>query len=731
MAANLRIQRSKRRRPIPTSDPGKREPSESRAYAETLGNRPFQLAEFRVDPELNRVCRGQEETRITPRTMEVLLALGSRAGEVMSRDEIFDQVWGDVIVGDEALTRCVADLRKAFGDTPSAARYIRTIPKKGYCLVPDPEPLPGRQGVLERLWRVSPENDRSFRGRRFRPLVLGVLAATLVAALAAGYSQLVLDPESPLAARPLTTYPGVEIDPRLDQQGERVVYARRHGPKHQLDLFVQDIASGKVLQITDDAASDFSPSWSPEGNRIAFIRTSQGGCEFVIRQLADSHERVLGSCGNNPTSDLIWSPSGEWLAYTDRKSDGEPFGIYLIDPHNGDRHLLVQPDGEHWGDKVPAFSPDGTHIAFVRSVGLGAQDLFVIPTTGGNLRRVTREAQTLGGHTWSSDGENLIYSSLQGGHWGLWRVPIAGGEPVWLPLSSYQPRAPHMAPEGNRLVFEDDREDLDLVSVGVSSTSGSPLPTIDSTRLDLFPQQSPSGRRMVFVSDRSGNRELWLKDREGVHRLTHLKGNFTGPPRWSPGEDSILFDNRAGPESHLFLVGVNDAKVRQLTHAGSSNLFPSYSRDGRFIYFGSNRSGRWQVWKMPAEGGPAVQITSEGGYGGQESADGRWLYFCKFNRPGLWALSLESGQESFLNSTLRLTDRTHWGSHSRGLYFIRSGAQGRELARLPAPGEEVEILSHLGDIDLGPGFSLDADADRLLLSQARTWEQDVILIEVD
>jgi len=91
-----------------------------------------------------------------------------------------------------------------------------------------------------------------------------------------------------------------------------------------------------------------------------------------------------------------------------------------------------------------------------------------------------------------------------------------------------------------------------------------------------------------------------------------------------------------------------------VTHEASDEDHPRSPRDGRFIYFTSDRSGRWQIWKMPADSGPAVQVTRGGGFSAQESWDARHLYYSKLPRDrafsvvggGVWRVPVEGGEET-------------------------------------------------------------------------------------
>jgi DNA-binding winged helix-turn-helix (wHTH) protein len=120
-------------------------------------NAPFRLGEFRVDPQRNRVSGPGEESALQPKVIDVLCALAERHGEVVSRSELIDAVWGKEFGADESLTRAISQLRKVFGDARGEPRIIETIPKRGYRLIAAPAPVeavPERLAPARRRWRL-------------------------------------------------------------------------------------------------------------------------------------------------------------------------------------------------------------------------------------------------------------------------------------------------------------------------------------------------------------------------------------------------------------------------------------------------------------------------------------------------------------------------------------------------------------------------------------------------
>jgi Tol biopolymer transport system component len=203
-----------------------------------------------------------------------------------------------------------------------------------------------------------------------------------------------------------------------------------------------------------------------------------------------------------------------------------------------------------------------------------------------------------------------------------------------------------------------------------SDKKSAPSRFIASTEPDQEPQFSPDGTKIVFTSARSGNYEIWVCDREGRNpvQLTSFNGPELGSPRLSPDSRWIAFDSPKAGNYDIYVISTAGGRPRRLTSGPSSNVRPSWSQNGRSVYFGSNRSGDWQIWKQPAQGGTAVQVTkAKGAREAFESLDGRFVYYAKLDVPGIWKVLVAGGEEA------RVLDRggqSVWALTGQGICFI-------------------------------------------------------------
>jgi len=199
--------------------------------------------------------------------------------------------------------------------------------------------------------------------------------------------------------------------------------------------------------------------------------------------------------------------------------------------------------------------------------------------------------------------------------------------------------------------------------------------------------------------------------------VTSFHGPDVTTPRWSPDGRRIAFDSNAeGGEFDIWVIGVDGGKpVRMTTHPANDGD-PSWSHDGRWIYFDSVRTGEQQVWKMPADGGEAIQLTRDGGYAPLESPDGRFLYYTKdLWHTSLWKVPLAGGQTTKVLEGL--SAYINLAIVEKGIYFVpvHDAASGYSIQFLDFQTNKIKQIAsfdrpigsgHLGD-DGGLAISPD------------------------
>ena len=119
----------------------------------------LRIGEWRVDPALGQISRDGECTRLEARTMRLLLCLAEHAGQVVSIDDLLNEVWSGVIVTPDSVYQAVTSLRRVLGDDPKQPSYIATAPRLGYRMVAKVEPWVEGSGTLAAS--ISREKEES------------------------------------------------------------------------------------------------------------------------------------------------------------------------------------------------------------------------------------------------------------------------------------------------------------------------------------------------------------------------------------------------------------------------------------------------------------------------------------------------------------------------------------------------------------------------------------------
>jgi Tol biopolymer transport system component/DNA-binding winged helix-turn-helix (wHTH) protein len=725
----------------------------------------YEFGPFRLDAEEQLLLRGGEVVQLTPKAFDLLLALVERHGRLLPKDELLKLVWPDSFVEEANLASNVSQLRKALGEGENGHRYIETVPKRGYRFVASVEEVKDEiatssgqaSQAVERIPEAESQATQNERvavqpkGRRALGKRLIWLTTSLMLALALGVTfwlvvaRTTRKPPTPLPRiTPLTAFPGQEMQPAISPDGDRVAFFWNGGQGENTDIYVQVRGAGAPLRLTATPANESSPAWSPDGRFIAFLSQSGARNEvFVIPAMGGNERKVYEAEANPYVKAALWARLSGWvsddlLAVVDRSSTAEAFSIFLISLSSGEKRRLTSPPAGYAGDTDPTLSPDGQTLAFLRSrnfTGFASmRDIYVVPVSGGEPRRLTSDNRPISGLTWEADGRSIVFSSNRGGLYSLWRIAALGGEPEPLPAVGDKAFLPAISRRGDRLAFMQLMLDVNVWRIpGPMANPQRASVLISSTRWDVDPQFSTDSKRIVFSSDRTGIHEIWVCDVEGLNpvQLTYLGGRGSTSPRWSHDGQYIAFDSRVESHADIYVISATGGVPRRLTTETSEDVRPSWSRDGRRIYFGSNRSGDWQVWKAPAEGGQAVQLTRNGGREAFESPDGRFVYYTKQGgTQGVWRVPVEGGEEILVFDE---GQQGLWGVISQGICFIHPEEDSPWTVRFFSFATRRVTKVATLDKEVGKfglkGSSVSADGRSILFAYADHSNCDIILAE--
>ncbi len=491
-----------------------------------------------------------------------------------------------------------------------------------------------------------------------RPWIWWAIAGAVLAGVAGFLFTLSRSKPPAPGSRLFTAYRGYQTSPAFSPDGRTLAFSWGGSDGANVDIYLQPLDADTPLRLTTAPEKERSPVWLPDGQHIGFLRdAAPDHFAVMVVPLQGAGERrvaeIRGSLTGPPA--VVWRRDGKKIITSEPVSAGGSLQIVEIALDSGTRRVLVPPQGGSAGapgDDEVSLSPDGKSLAFRRRTASVVGDVFIAPASGGEARAITHDRTGINGLAWSRDGRALIVSSQrQSSLVRLWRFPTNGDTPVCLTDAALAASYPAVNPRDGQIAYAARFFDTNIWRIDLKGASPARR-LIASNLLDSSPQYSPDGQRIAFRSNRTGNDEIWTADAAGGSpvRLTSFGGPVTGSPHWSPNGQYLVFDSRPDGSADIFMIPAGGGTSRKLTTESSNEVTPSFSADGKSIYFASDRSGAWQIWKQAVDSGAAQQITANGGFAPQESADGRWVYYAKLDASGLFRIAAGGAERDVMPS---------------------------------------------------------------------------------
>jgi Tol biopolymer transport system component/DNA-binding winged helix-turn-helix (wHTH) protein len=536
-----------------------------------------------IDRELHHIRKSGALVEVEPKSFRVLEYLIEHRHRVVPKEELIDKIWEGAAVTDNALTRVIAQIRKALGDDARQARYIETVPTIGYRFIfPITPDAPAAT--------TPPPGDEN---REPRPINWLVPVGALIAIIGAWFMPYIKSllpssgkPKPPRTAQ-FTTSKGLDMHPSFSPDSSSVVFTSDKTGK--FELYIRQVDGGREIPITSDSKQNIEPSWSPDGKSVVY--TQMATQSIYVMPALGGLPRKLTDFGSQPA----WSPDSRQIVF---RSEGVTSlanpelmpgtypTLWLVPAEGGKPEPLTQPGITPGRQTLPRFTPKGDHVAFLSIHRFEGGAVWEINLDTRKAAPIAIPNLAVSAFAYDADGASLYLighnPETPAGLYRLRRNPstrAALAEPELLTRIDFiQVRDLAVNAQFNRLAYMATRSTSHIWHVDLQGKSE--LLIEDATFRVTEPTWAPDGRKLAYILRKFGTLgDIYVSDADGGN-ATQITRN-PGPDHfttWAPDGQSIWYFALAPPRTEIRRVSFSDGAERTVasfpTKGGQTRISP-------------------------------------------------------------------------------------------------------------------------------------------------------------
>ena len=370
--------------------------------------------------------------------------------------------------------------------------------------------------------------------------------------------------------------------------------------------------------LTDDAGVETDPAISPDGSTVAYTRLQKNQTDVYAQRIGGRNAFAIAADPDRNEAAPAFSPEGSHVAF---HLSGGPGGIFVAGA-TGESARRLSDFGFH-----PSWSPDGRQIVFCTeeitspTARTSTSALWVVDAAGGAPRKISDGDGVQA--TFAPAGDRLVYWAVDTGQRDIFTIPVGGGERVALTSDPAIDWNPRWSADGRSVYFASDRGGAMniwrlAVDPGSGRAIGAPEPVTASVTGADQPSLSRDGGRMVFRSAQVSLNPAAVPFDPATERFGPLTPIFDRsgsliPTSVSPDGKWLALWNVLDPQEDVFIARPDGSDLRRLTNDAFRDRWPQWSPDGSELAFYSNRTDSYSIWSIRPDASNLRQITGQKG----------------------------------------------------------------------------------------------------------------------
>ncbi|HUP27304.1 MAG TPA: hypothetical protein VM409_02640 [Chloroflexia bacterium] len=311
--------------------------------------------------------------------------------------------------------------------------------------------------------------------------------------------------------------------------GGRISFVRSSPDGRTRDLYVVNADGTNQQQITRDIVVEGATAWSPDGRRI-IAQASIEGTSRVVRFTIGPDNKPVAAESVQLTADVqadsvlpAWSPDGKHIAFQS-KTDGADYQVFVMDADGNNKHRVS--DGKGYAG-WPTWSPDGKLILYIQGGKPdpgSVKEVYAVPPSGDNPRQLTSAGKDAGRPAWSPDGSLILYLQNNGDKSTIMLANADGSSPRVLVEASRNP-SPQFSPDGKTIVYYAvaPPQGSDIFAVPVAG--GTPVNLTPQSVEDYVPTWSPDGQKLAWASSQGQEHHIVTAGPDGKNPVQVSTGD--------------------------------------------------------------------------------------------------------------------------------------------------------------------------------------------------------------